>query len=235
MWVQTRSMCGRFALDQTTEDLIQEFLVTGNNFPEWFPRWNIAPTSTIPIVVGNSTGGRDLHPARWSLVPSWSPELTLSYATFNARSETAATKPTFRDSVRHRRCIVPVSGYFEWATRGSVKTPHYIHHSTRSVFGLAGLYSWWSNPHSGDTIATATIVTRDSVGDVREIHDRMPVMVPPALASAWLDVSHTDGASRMAELSGETESMAGELEFYHVAPLRGEGPELVHRLGDALL
>ena len=119
-----------------------EFVAQTNRFPEWFPRWNIAPTTTISIVVTTESGERVVGPARWSLVPAWSKELTLKFPTFNARSETAAEKPTFRGSVNSHRCIVPISAYYEWTSISGSKAPHLIHRPDWPLVGLAGLYSW---------------------------------------------------------------------------------------------
>ena len=106
-------------LDSSIEELIHEFRATHNQFPEWVPRWNIAPTSHIPIVLEGPKGERSIAPARWSLIPPWSTELTVPYATFNARSETAGQKPTFRGPLEHTRCLIPATGYYEWSEAGT--------------------------------------------------------------------------------------------------------------------
>jgi putative SOS response-associated peptidase YedK len=222
-------VCGRFALDQTTNDLMAEFAATTNRFPDWEPRWNIAPTTTIPIVIDNSNGERVVGPARWSLTPSWSKELVLAYPTFNARSETAAEKPTFRQSVSRHRCIIPVSGYYEWASLAGSKIPHYIYLATGEVAGLAGLYSWWTNRDSGEVIATTTILTRESAGELARIHDRMPVVVRKEDRDRWLDSSSHDGAELLATISQSTAEGASSWQFYPVSPLKGDGPHLVER------
>lgn len=222
-------MCGRFALDQTTDALVVEFLAQTNRFPDWFPRWNIAPTTTIPLVVTTESGERLIGPARWSLVPSWSRELTLKYPTFNARSETAAEKPTFRGSVQSHRCIVPISAYYEWTSLGGSKAPHAMYRPDQPVVGLAGLYSWWTNPASGELLATATILTRDSAGILAPIHDRMPIAVEPDDYDRWLDPSHTEGAPLIAEVSERAAANANHWDHYEVAPLRGDGPDLLER------
>ena len=220
-------MCGRFAIDQGVDDLVRDFLVGRAQFPTWLPRWNIAPTSTIPIIVERTTGLRELGPARWSLVPPWSPELTLRYPTFNARSETAATKPTFQKALATTRCLIPASGYYEWSTRDGVKKPHYLYPSTRTPWAFAGLYSWWTNPDTQETVATATITTRASVGWLTTIHDRMPVIVPPKRFADWLNPEDTDGARLITEMSEATASLVPEISGHEVAPLKGEGPELI--------
>ena len=222
-------MCGRFALDQTTYAVVAEFVAQTNRFPEWFPRRNIAPTSTIPIVVTTDSGERVVGPARWSLVPSWSKELTLKFPTFNARSETAAEKPTFRGSVNSHRCIVPISAYYEWTSISGSKAPHLIHRPDRPLVGLAGLYSWWSSPDTGERIATATILTRDSAGILTTIHDRMPIALEPQDYDRWLDPSKGDGAALIAEVSETAAHTASHWDHYEVSPLRGDGPHLGER------
>jgi len=222
-------MCGRFALDQTTDALIAEFVASTNRFPLWAPRWNIAPTSTIPIVVTNDDGERIVGPARWSLVPPWSTELTLKYPTFNARSETAAEKPTFRGSVNKFRCIVPISGYYEWTSMGGTKQPHFVYRPGQAVVGLAGLYSWWTNPASGEMIATATILTREGAGVLAEVHDRMPIALEPDDQDRWLSRDHSDGGSIISDVSETAARNANSWDHYEVAPLRGDGPELRER------
>ena len=222
-------MCGRFALDQPTDALVVEFLAQTNRFPEWFPRWNIAPTTTIPLVVTTESGECLVGPARWSLVPSWSKELTLKYPTFNARSKTAADKPTFRGSVKSHRCIIPISAYYEWTSMGGPKAPHAIYRPDQPVVGLAGLYSWWTNPSSGEMLTTATILTRDSAGILAPLHDRMPIALEPDDYDRWLDPSHTEGAQLIAEVSERAATSAGPWDHYEVAPLRGDGPDLLER------
>lgn len=224
-------MCGRFALDHSTDAVVAWFLATTNRFPEWVPSWNIAPTSTIPLLVTTASGERILAPARWSLVPSWSKELTLKYPTFNARSETAAAKPTFRDSLSSQRCIIPITGYYEFSSTNGTKAPYFIHQPEQSLVGLAGLYSWWTNPDTGVLLATTTILTRDSAGTLTSLHDRMPLAVEHEDVQRWLDPTITGGAELIAEISRKAEKSQDQWEFYEVSPLRGDGPHLIHKLG----
>ncbi len=206
-----------------------EFVAQTNRFPEWFPRWNIPPTTTIPIVVTTESGERVVSPARWSLVPSWSKELTLTFPTFNARSETAAEKPTFRGSVNSHRCIVPISAYYEWTSISGSKAPHLIHRPDRPLVGLAGLYSWWTSPDTGAMIATTTILTRDSAGILSTIHDRMPIALEPEDYGRWLDPDASDGEALIAEVSEAGARHADRWDHCEVSPLRGDGPHLGER------
>jgi len=224
-------MCGRFALDQELDDLIREFVVSENRFPEWHPSWNISPTSTIPIVIEREGGARELEPARWSLTPRWSKELSLKYPTFNARSETATEKPTFRESAKKHRCLIPASGYFEWVTNGATKTPYFISLANQHVFAFAGLYSWWTNPETGQVTATTTILTKDSTGSLSDLHDRMPVLVPPDAYDQWLDPGVLDGDRVISEMAFATDRLVQHYEHHIVNPLRGDGPHLIEAPG----
>ena len=152
------------------------------------PAWNIKPTNRVPVVLESAKGGdspvRRLEPARWSLTPSYSKELKTKFATFNARSETAAEKATFRGSVKTKRAILPADAYFEWHTEGKTKTPYAIHSPNDEILAFAGLYTWWPDKslpedHENYWTLTATILTRAAVGDVSELHDRTPVTLPP--------------------------------------------------------
>lgn len=206
--------------------LILEFLASSTRFPEWVPRWNIAPTSTIPIVATTSDGERIIGPAHWSLIPSWSTQLTLTYPTFNARSETAAEKPTFRDALKSTRCLIPVSGYYEWSSEAGAKTPYYLFPDKHRVAALAGLYSWWTNPADGIAMATTTLLTRSSVGCAAEVHDRMPVILDVADVDTWLDPG-VSGASLLESMSAKAGDLIAGWSYHRVNAVRGEGAHLV--------
>lgn len=223
-------MCGRFALDVELNDLIEAFLIAHNRLPALVSRWNISPGSEIPIVMEREGEGREIGPATWSLIPSWSKEGALKYPTFNARSETAAEKPTFRDSVKKHRCLIPMTGYYEWSMVGGTKRPHFIHRPDNPVLAAAGLYSWWTNPATGITKATAAMLTRDSESVLRDIHDRMPVFVDKDDFAAWLDPHNPNGRELLNGISEKTAQNASLFEYYPVNPLRGEGPDLVERM-----
>lgn len=190
------------------------------------PSWNIAPTQTIPVVVG-APPERRLTPARWSLVPPWSHTLKLPFPTFNARIETAADKPTFRASVLSKRCIVPFDGYYEWHTVGAVKTPYYIRRPDTEPLTLAGLYSWWRHPESGEWTLTATILTRDSVAPIATLHDRMPVLVHPDQIDDWLNPDVLGDAALLQGVSDAGAEIVSQLSVDPVAPLKGDGPGLI--------
>jgi len=232
-------MCGRFIITDTASDLAAMFDVAheGENLPE--PSWNIKPTEQIPIVVESAKSGpvvRRLESARWSLVPSSSTELALGYPTFNARAETAAEKATFRASVASGRALIPATGYFEWHTVGTEKTPYFIHSDDGLPLAFAGLYSWWRNPvlaadDPARWVLTATILTTDADGPLRGLHDRMPVVLPEECWDQWLD-PHTVGDQALVDAAVEASREPSEsLRFHEVAPVTGNGPELIEPVG----
>lgn len=224
-------MCGRYALDAPIETVAQVFEVTHNRFTEWTPRWNIAPTSVVPLIIASDSSGesRSLGPARWSLTPSWSETLDTSYPTFNARSETAAEKPTFRDAVKKYRGILPASGYFEWHTQGRTKTPHYIY-PEEGLFAFAALYSIWGT--AGDTTVTATILTTEAPPALSWIHPRSPVALPPQEWSRWLDLQTVGTSALVQQAVKASASVFSSVREHTVKPLHGDSPDLIAPAGD---
>ena len=231
-------MCGRFAQSKETDELIQEFVAAGGDFRDWRPGWNIAPTDTIAVVLDSAKGGADpvrrLEPARWSLVPSWSPTLKTKFPTFNARSEGIAEKSTWSGPVKSHRCIVPADGYFEWVTDpvSGKKTPFYISLPGGASLELAGLYSWWRDHSVPDDdpkawTLTATILTADSVHTLDHIHDRNPVPLPREWRDEWLDPGALGDQTFVDAAVAAAVGVAESLHFWEVGPVKGDGPELV--------
>lgn len=228
-------MCGRFALDAPLDRLIETFVVTHNRFPDWAPRWNIAPTTTIPLVIDTAadTRTRILGPARWSLTPSWSETLQTPYPTFNARSETAATKPTFRSAVKHSRGLIPASGYFEWHTDGRTKTPHYIAPAD-GLFAFAALYSTWGS--GAETTVTATVLTMDAPPQLMAIHPRSPVALPRDLWDGWLDPTVVGDDTLVQAAVARSAEVYRSVTEHVVRPLHGDSPDLIApRDGESLV
>lgn len=226
-------MCGGFANAEPTEVLQDVFSidVVGENVPD--PSWNIRPTQPIAIVAESMKGDagllRRLEAARWSLVPAWSKELTPKFSTFNARSEEAASKATWKDSVRSHRCLVPASGYYEWMNIDGVKTPFYIHSDKPLAF--AGLYSWWRAQETDPWLLTATILTMPTVHELAHIHDRNPVPLPENIWSTWLDPQRNGDQEFLDSAVESAQKVASTLSFHQVNPVRGNGPELILPVG----
>lgn len=175
-------MCGRYALNAPPELIAELFALS--EVPELEPHYNIAPTQRQPIV-RVVAGARRLDSLRWGLVPPWADDLTIGARMINARAETAAQKPAFRDAFRRHRCLVPASGFFEWKAEAGVKQPYYIH-PREGLFALAGLWDRWRAPDS-TIVETYTILTTEANELLRSLHDRMPVILRPDVFAQWLD------------------------------------------------
>ena len=227
-------MCGRFAVDNEINELIELFVAQGGDVGDWRPSWNIRPTDPVPVVLESAKTGsaeRRLELARWSLVPSFAKELKLSYPTFNARSEDVAAKATFKSSVVSKRAIIPASGYYEWRTVGGVKTPFYIHDPSGEM-AFAGLYSWWRNPALAQDdparwVLSATILTMAAVPALAEIHNRTPVPLPRDLGDDWLSTDVTGDQGLVDAAVAAAVPVASRLAFHEVAPLGENGPSLI--------
>jgi putative SOS response-associated peptidase YedK len=178
-------MCGRVVI--VAPDLsvfVLPFGVRRNDVHEWLPRFNLAPTQLAPMITNEAE--RRLVLARFGLVPSWSHSERTSQKLINARAETAATRGAFRAALTARRCIIPVSGYFEWQkVRGAKKQALFIHDPSGKPLPLAGLWERWRSAE-GQLVESFAVLTRASSGFLRDIHDRMPLEVPEAQLDLWL-------------------------------------------------
>jgi len=240
-------MCGRFVVAGAAADLVQMFDVdlVGDDLPE--PSFNVAPTDRVPIILDTIPKGaeefdepvRRLEAARWGLVPPWAKDVKVGVTAFNARIESAASKPHFANAVKKRRAIIPATGYFEWRTVGEVKTPHFIHLPEGELVVFAGLYEWWRNPAAADGspekwLLSTSILTREASGALASIHDRMPVFLSPSLVDEWLD-PHTEGGEELLEevaygaLEVEGHMLAHEVDRA-VGNVRNNSPALIEPL-----
>jgi len=179
-------MCGRYTLHVADLSELKELLgILRVLVPDWKPRYNIAPTQDAPVVVQSPQ--RSLVSLRWGLIPSWAESAAIGTRSINARVETIAELPTFKHAFSSRRCIVPATGYFEWRTPGgkAPKQPMWIHPRDGVPLALAGLWETWHSPE-GEEIESFAIVTTDAIGELREIHDRMPLELRGEAIEAWL-------------------------------------------------
>jgi putative SOS response-associated peptidase YedK len=184
-------MCGRYALDTSISDLEDAFFASSKVKDALPSDWNISPTKEIYFVSGDNPQGseRSIDVAHWGIIPSWSKDASRASNAINARVESIAEKPSFSSALRSRRCLIPASGYFEWATAlgpYAPKQPFYIFNKDQSLLPMAGLFEYWVNPATGKTITSASIITRESVGRIATIHHRMPIMLPPDRWDQWL-------------------------------------------------
>jgi len=148
------------------------------------PLFNIAPTQTVAAVRAGTGGERELCQLRWGLIPSWADDAAIGSRLINARAETVATKPAFRQAFKSRRCLVVANGFYEWQKTGRRKQPFYIRLKDDRPFGFAGVWERWSK--AGQPVESCTIITTEANELVSPIHDRMPVIVPPEAYDLWL-------------------------------------------------
>lgn len=181
-------MCGRYDLSDSPAAIRAKFSVPA--VPEFAPNADLRPTQMAPVVRLDRAGERACELMRWGLVPVWADSLAFGARCINARSETAATLPAFRDAFRKRRCLVPVNAFYEWSGPKGQKTKWRIGVDGEPLFALAGLWSAWRDRAAGEDapwIATYTIVTRAAGPSIAPIHDRMPVVLRPEHYAQWLD------------------------------------------------
>ncbi len=222
-------MCGRFTQQRPTSEIARIF-EADDLFDDARGRFNVAPTDEAAVVVQRDER-RAVVGYRWGLVPGWADDPRLAGRTFNARAETVATSPLFRDAFRRRRCLVPVDGFYEWQRDGAARRPLRIHDPAERPLALAGLWTGRQHPESGEWLRTFTIVTTRPNAFMAPIHDRMPVVVPPDLWARWLDPARRDPGELRALLEPRDDL---ELDAYPVPTLvnnvRNDGPELIARL-----
>ncbi len=178
-------MCGRFVQTQEAENYGSYFSVDVVRTDAVLRSWNVAPTKQI-YAVAEHDGERQLGTFDWGLVPFWAKDRKIGARLINARVETAAEKPAFSDSFSARRCIIPAEGFYEWEPKDRGKLPHYFFSPDGRPLALAGLWSSWKDPDSGDRIRTCTILTTDANDVVEPIHHRMPVVLPDTTWDPWL-------------------------------------------------
>lgn len=175
-------MCGRFTLTATPEMVAEELGLA--EIPLLAPRYNIAPTQGVPLV-RLVEEARRLDLLTWGLVPSWAKDRKIAASLINARAETAQEKPAFRAAFKRRRGLVVADGFFEWRKEGASKQPVWFHLADNSVLTFAGLWETWTSPDGG-VVESCTILTTAANDLVSPVHDRMPVILPPAQRDVWL-------------------------------------------------
>jgi|AMFO01.1.fsa_nt_gi putative SOS response-associated peptidase YedK len=177
-------MCGRFTLTARLELLEERFAFQATDLP-YTPSYNIAPGQPVLTVIHAEEGSRARY-ARWGLVPSWAKDPAIGNRMINARVETVADKPSFRQALRRQRCLVLADGFYEWQHLGKTKQPMYISLHGHRPFAFAGLWDVWQAP-TGTPLYTCTILTTTANTLLRPVHHRMPVLLDPAAEAYWLD------------------------------------------------
>ena len=216
-------MCGRYSLKADLGELAQRFEFDG----DWLAfesKYNVAPTQEVLTVVGGES--RRAGYMRWGLIPSWAKDPSIGSRTINARAETVADKPSFRNALR-RRCLVLADGFYEWQKSGSRRRPMRVVMRSGEPFAFAGLWETWRDPE-GEVVPSCTIITTEANDLLRAIHDRMPVILSRDGEDLWLDVAEGDPAALAHVLKPYP---ADEMEAYEVSSIvnsyTNDGPEVI--------
>jgi putative SOS response-associated peptidase YedK len=187
-------MCGRYRLSRRKQ-IIEEHFDSVSAEEDWIPRYNVAPTQPVPIIRQHpKEPRRDLSLVRWGLIPSWAKDASGAAGMINARSESAAIKPAFRDALKLRRCLVPADGFYEWLRRGKTKQPYCFEVNDGELFAFAGLRERWKDP-GGNWIKSCAILTTTPNAVTAQVHDRMPVILHLDTYDLWLDPGFTDATA----------------------------------------
>lgn len=229
-------MCGRFVQERSVTELAALFEaepIAVDDDDLAVARFNLAPTDLAAVVVERMDGRRAVVGYRWGLIPHWAESAAIAARTINARAETVASMPAFRESFRRRRCLVPADGFYEWtrtegATGRARRTPFFIRRADRHLMAFAGLWSSWRDPATGASRRTFAIVTRAANETIRPLHDRMPVVLEPEDWGIWLAPEDADPVALHVLLDRPPEV---EIDITEVSPLvnsvRNQGPELI--------
>ncbi len=221
-------MCGRFAFYSPSEAVAALFGVTQS--AEVKPRYNIAPTQYIAAIRKDEHQALELTMLRWGLVPFWAKDPSIGNRMINARSETVAEKPSFRNAYRKRRCLVLADGFYEWHREGDTKIPYFISLANGSPFAFAGLWEHWNSKDSDESLQTTTIITAAANDFLAQVHHRMPVVLEPQNAQRWLD----GDMELLEEVAADGPSFRAWPVDRVVNNARNESPELVEPAGDAI-
>lgn len=181
-------MCGRYTLTVKPEVLAAHFHLAAP--PAFLPRFNVAPSQDVPVVRMDANGPR-FDMIRWGYIPSWAKTPSIGAKMINARSESAGVKVAFRSALRERRCLIPADGFYEWRRNGLKKQPFYIRRRDDRVFAFAGLWTAWNGPN-GEFIESCAVLTTEPNEMLRQIHDRMPVIMDERGYDIWLSPEETD-------------------------------------------
>jgi len=184
-----QTMCGRYRLSRRKQIVEEYFDASSDN--DWEPRYNVAPTQPVPVIRQNpKEPRREMSLMRWGLIPSWAKSVS-GPPMINARSETAATTPAFREPMKSRRCLIPADGFYEWQRKGNTKQPFCFEVNDGELFAFAGLWDRWKDP-SGQWIKSCSILTTTPNAVTSGVHDRMPVILDRDRYDLWLDPGMTD-------------------------------------------
>lgn len=217
-------MCGRFSITGDLDFYAEYFGVDEVLAEPLDTSWNVAPTDPV-YVVAERDGNRQLGSMRWGLVPHWAKNTRSIH--INARSETVATTPAFRDSFARKRCLIPADGFYEWEAPDKGRTPHWVYRADGHPMVFAGIWASRQDPETGEWQRTCSIITKDAEGVISSIHDRMPVSLVPDVWDSWLDRDLQDPEAAVSLLQTiEPDSIMEHVVSRKVNSVKNDTPDL---------
>ena len=220
-------MCGRFAMTESEEKVMNDFQIQHSEVL-LEPRYNISPSQGITVIV-QQDGIRKLETRQWGLIPFWA---KAPKPMINARAETASEKPAFKHAFRKRRCLIPASGFFEWAKEDGKKQPYFICLQDKSPMAFAGLCEEWYTP-DGKIVKTCAILTVEANSFLQFIHHRMPVILTPTKGMNWLDLNETEVSSQNILMPYDSENMEARRVTRRVNVPSFDNPECIEKLDES--
>ncbi|WP_018757511.1 SOS response-associated peptidase [Paenibacillus terrigena] len=223
-------MCGRYTITMTFDELVVRYFIEEVNDPFYLPRYNVAPMQIVPAIINDGSRNR-LGPLRWGLVPNWAKDQRKAGGMINAKAETLLEKPSYRNLVYRKRCIIPADSFYEWKAFGSKKQPMRFMRRDEGIFSMAALYDSWVNPEDGEKISTFSIITTTPNSLVSDVHDRMPVILRKEDEAYWLDrhQSNPDKLLTLLKPFPESEMMRYAVSST-VGSVKNDGPECVAKV-----
>ncbi|MCH1624860.1 SOS response-associated peptidase [Ferdinandcohnia quinoae] len=223
-------MCGRFTLTITFEELVKRYEIENQEIPFHRPRYNVAPMQQVPAIINDGSKNR-LGELRWGLVPSWAKDDKFAGKTINARGETLLEKPSFKNLIYRKRCIIPADSFFEWINVEGQKRPIRFLKKDYSIFSMAGLYDTWINPITREKLSTCTIITTTPNKLVSQVHDRMPVILKKEDEQTWLQRNEVDMKELLRLIMPfPTEEMQAYPVSTLVGNVKNEGLECIEKI-----
>ena len=202
-------MCGRKTLTKNKGAIIEELMIDDWQIEDYLPSYNIAPTQYSTVII-QSKGSNVAKSMRWGLIPSWSKNDSFASKMINARLETLSNKPSFKDLIYQKRCIIPSDGYYEWKNNGAHKTAYYINRKDGYLLLFAGLWTLW--PSSSGLVHSYTIITTKAQQEIAHIHNRMPVILDKKGVDNWINIEN-----KSFEIQKAISQTAESLENYQVS------------------
>ena len=221
-------MCGRYVRRSDKQRIAEHFHVYGPSVPDFGPSWNVAPQTFQPVVrLNRDTREREIVMMRWGLIPYWAKDPQIGMSTINAKAETVATAPSFREAFKRRRCLVPADAFLEWQKiDAKTKKPFAIALKSGEPYGFAGLWERWHDKAAGAELLTFSVITTDPNAVVEPLHNRMPVILPERDYSRWLDVDSSQLPMDLLRPYEADQMTAWEVDK-RIGNVRNDSPELL--------